>query len=62
MYDAVVTFVTREETVSDAPDVVYTKVYRLEFESEEQFNVWLQFGSKIALDSTPMMGCDEQAC
>lgn len=35
MHDAVVTFVTRDH------DQVITKVYRLEFESEEEFKKWL---------------------
>ncbi len=37
MYDAVVTFVTTDPETGD----VITKVYRVEFESEEDFERWL---------------------
>lgn len=40
MFDAVVTFVTKDED-----GITITKVYRLEFESEADFQRWLHYGA-----------------
>jgi hypothetical protein len=52
MYDAVITFVTRDTTQPELGTPVITKVYRLEFESEEEFAKWLV--SDRAADNSPI--------
>jgi hypothetical protein len=56
MYDAVITFVTKD-TSHTYPNVhhepVITKVYRLEFESEVHFRNWLLMASTFGAVDTP---------
>jgi hypothetical protein len=60
MYDAVITFVTEDkgDGVGEFGDIknIITKVYRLEFESEEDFAKWLV--SDRAADGTQIRMVD----
>jgi hypothetical protein len=53
MYEALVTFVTfdldGEVRAATPMDPVVTKVFRLEFETEEDFNQWMDAAFKFAL-------------
>ncbi len=46
MFDAVVTFVTKEKG-SLGWEGTHTKVFRVEFQSEEMFLVWLESAQRI---------------
>ncbi len=52
MYEAVVTFVTKDTGMFENDEVtplVITKVFRLEFESERNFNKWLHNAANYRL-------------
>jgi hypothetical protein len=42
MYDAVITFVTYDESTDPHIGSTITKVFRLEFENEQLFHLWLE--------------------
>jgi hypothetical protein len=42
VFETVVTFVTHEVDEASGQSIAYTKVFRLEFESEDGFMLWLK--------------------